>query len=182
MIFCHSLHSWTTASEFLSNVDGLPLGDWRAPVGPCLTVIRIIDYSQRNQLIFFPITSYSAAVLKDMKNSSLCFVILEKVVHYVKSNYNSEKNNSKCEMVKYVIGTSLEVSSWSLQMTSLCRTLTHVPQLEGRCQKAGSLRLASNVPFQEYTFGEYPRQHPCQLPCPEPMAFPGPSPEGDPSA
>lgn len=91
-------------------------------MGPGSTVARITDYSQRNQLIFPPITSYSAAVLKGLRNSFLCFVILEQVVHYVKSNYNSEKNNSKWEMVKYVIGTSLEVSSWSLQMTSLCGT------------------------------------------------------------
>lgn len=121
MTFCQSARL-DKGHEFLPNVDGLPPGDRRAPVGPDSAVTRIIDYSQRNQLIFFPITSCSAAVTKDVRNGSLCFVILEQVVHYVKSNYNSEKNNSKWEMVKYVIGTSLEVSSWSLQMTSLCRT------------------------------------------------------------
>lgn len=53
MISCHSLHGWTRASEFLSNVDGLPPGDRRTLVGPDSTVTRITDYSQRNQLIFF---------------------------------------------------------------------------------------------------------------------------------
>lgn len=39
-------------------------------------------------------------VLKEVRRSSSCFVIPQQVFHYVKTNYNSEKNNSMCEMVK----------------------------------------------------------------------------------
>lgn len=59
-----------------------------------------VDYSLLNQLVSCFRAPYSASPLKEVRSSSLCFVILEQIFHYVKSNYNSEKNKSMCEVVK----------------------------------------------------------------------------------
>lgn len=93
-------------------------GDWWIQ---CQLPLEPLSIPNWTNWFFCSITSYSATVLKEVRSSSLCFVILEQVFRYVKSNYNSEKNNSMCKMVKYVILTSLGSSSWGLQIPSLGR-------------------------------------------------------------
>lgn len=104
-LFCYHLYSWVRTNQLpwsvYDNISSWPHGDWQQVRPDSIAVPWITDYLFPIETTeIFLITSYSATVLKEGRRGSLCFVILEQVFHYVKSNYNSERNNAICETVK----------------------------------------------------------------------------------